>query len=83
MRETPSQSVWLGSERFSSPPHLLAVPAESALKLVEDAVILVQVAQLAPKVVVNVDLLDRCLLVTNIPDLEREVIARENVVAIL
>jgi hypothetical protein len=53
----------------------LAIPAESALKLVKDAVVLVQVAQLAAKVIVDVDLLDRSLLIADVPDFEREIVA--------
>lgn len=63
--------------------HVLSVTAECALKLVKDAVILVEIAELVAQMIVNVDRLDWSALHVDIPDLERQVIARENIASIL
>lgn len=57
----------------------LIVPAPRALELVEDAVVLVQITQLPAEVVVDRDRLDRLAVHVDVPDLEREVVAREDV----
>lgn len=57
----------------------LSVSGKRALELVEDAIVLVQIAQLAPQMVVHVDRLDRTRLHVDIPDSQREVVAREDV----
>lgn len=62
---------------------ILSVSAESALKLVKDTIVLVEIAQLVTKVVVDVDCLDRSALHVDVPDLQRKVVARENVASIL
>lgn len=61
----------------------LSASTESALKLVKDAIILIQVTQLLLEVLVDVDLLDRLLLVPYIPDLQSQVISGEDVLTVL
>jgi len=58
---------------------VLSITAECALKFVEDAVVLIQVAQLSAQVVVNLDRPDRSRVHVDVPDLEREIIPREHV----
>ena len=60
----------------------LSIAAERALKLVEYAVVLVQVAQFSAEVIVDVDFLDGCFFVPYVPDLEGEVVAGKDVLAI-
>jgi len=68
---------------FNTPAsHSRAVSAERALELVEDAVVLVQVAELSSQVVVDVDRLDRLALHGNVPDLQGEVIPRQDISAV-
>ena len=59
------------------------VAAERALKLVKDAVVLVEVAQFLTQMVVDIDCLDRLVLHGDIPDFECEVIARQDVLSVL
>jgi len=76
----------LGQDDFHKLPvvaHLLARSTECTLEFVKDAVVLVQVTQLLLQVLVNVDLPHRLLLVPHIPDLERQVISRQDLVAVL
>ena len=59
-----------------------AITAEGAFKLVENAIVLVQVAQLLSEVIVDVDGLDRLTLHRHVPYLQRQVIARQYVSAV-
>lgn len=63
--------------------NLLVVTTPHALKLVEDAVVLVQVAQLASKMVVNRNGLQWPVLHVDVPDLQIEVVARQDVSSIV
>jgi hypothetical protein len=73
---------------MSAPPSLLvhqdslSSSAECTFKLVKDAVIFVQVAQLLTEMFVDIDSLDWLVLHGNIPNLERKVITRQDVFAI-
>ena len=62
---------------------VLSITAERALKFVEDTVVLIQVAQLSAKVIVNLDRPNRSRVHVDVPDLEREIIPREHVSPIL
>lgn len=62
---------------------VLSIPAEGAFKLVEDAVVLVQVAQFPSQMIVHVDRLHRLRLHVDVPDPQREVVAREDVATVL
>jgi hypothetical protein len=55
---------------------VLSGSTECTFKLVKDAIILVQVAQLLTEVFVDVDCLDWLVLHGDIPNLEREVVSR-------
>lgn len=50
---------------------LLSVPTEVALELVENAIVLVKVAQLASQVIVNVDGPEWLALHVHVPNLQR------------
>ena len=56
--------------------HSLVIATPYALELVEDAIVLIQVAQLAAEVVVDGDSLQWPVLHVDVPDLEIEVVAR-------
>jgi hypothetical protein len=71
-------STWLAVKSRDIP----SVSAKRALKLVKDTIILVQIAQLCPQVLVDRDGLDRLALHGKVPDLEGEVVAREHVFAV-
>lgn len=58
---------------------VLVVPTPCALELVKDAVILIQIAQLPAQVIVDRDGLEGLRLHVDVPDLERQVVTRENV----
>ncbi|KAI3479668.1 hypothetical protein L1887_58289 [Cichorium endivia] len=62
--------------------HLLAIGSPQRLELVKDAVVLVQVAQLGAQMVVDGDRLDRLVVHVDVPDLEREVVARQDVASV-
>ena len=64
-REGLERKVW----------YVLSITAERALKFVEDAIVLIQVAQLSAQVIVNLDRPDRSRVHVDIPDLEREIIS--------
>ena len=57
----------------------LVVTAPCALELVEYAIVLVQVAELASQVVVYRNGLDRFRLHVDVPDLQGQVVARQDV----
>mmetsp|Transcript_20917 Transcript_20917/g.45862 ORF Transcript_20917/g.45862 Transcript_20917/m.45862 type:complete len:219 (-) Transcript_20917:1134-1790(-) len=59
--------------------HILTIAADSALKLVKDGVIFVEVAQLCAQVLVYFESLDRRGLHVNIPQLECQVVTAEDV----
>ena len=59
--------------------YVLSITAECAFKFVEDAIVLIQVAQLSAQVIVNLDCPDRSRVHVDVPDLEREIISREHV----
>lgn len=61
----------------------LVFAAPNTFELVEDTVVLVQIAELAPQVVVNWDGLHRLALHVDIPDLEVQVVARQDVPSIV
>ena len=61
----------VGDSRVSARP--------SALKLVEDAIILVQITQLSPQMVMNRDRLHRPRVHVDVPDLERQVVPRQDI----
>ena len=63
----------------STESDLRAVSAKRALELVENAVILVEVAELSTEMIMNVDRLHRSTIHVHIPDLEAQVITRQNV----
>lgn len=54
-----------------------------ALKLVKDTVILVQIAEFAPQVIVDIDRFDRSWLHIDIPYFERKVVSWEYVPTIM
>lgn len=58
---------------------VLVVTAHNALELVKDAVVLVQVAQLGPQLVVYVDGLHRTIVHVDVPQFEGQIVAGENV----
>ena len=62
---------------------ILSVAAECALKLIKDAVILIKITQLVAQMIVDIDSLNRSALHVDIPNLECQVIARENVTSVL
>jgi hypothetical protein len=62
---------------------LLAVPRERALELVKDTVVLVQVAQLALKVVMDGDGFERGLVHIDIPDPQIQVVSGKDITAVL
>lgn len=57
----------------------LVVTTPHTLELVEDAVILVEIAQFPPKVVVDRNRLKWSVLHVDVPDLEVEVVARQDI----
>jgi len=61
---------------------VLAVGRDDALKLVENAVVFVQVAQLGPQVLVDLNRLHRPRLHLDVPNLERQVVARHNIASV-
>lgn len=61
----------------------LSISAECTLKLVKDAIVLVQVAQLAPKMVVHIDRLDRFVLHIDVPNSQCQVVPRQDVSTVL
>ena len=63
--------------------YVLIIAAPCALELVEDAVILIQVAELAPQMIVDGDGLDRPRLHVDVPDLERKVVTGEDVATVM
>lgn len=63
--------------------NVLVITSPRAFKLVKDAVIFVQVAKLAPKMVMNWDGLQRSRLHVDIPDLEGKVVTREDVTTVM
>ena len=54
---------------------VLSITTECALEFVEDAIVLIQVAQLSAQMIVNLDRPDRSRVHVDVPDLEREVIS--------
>lgn len=52
------------------------VAAECALEFVKDAIVFIQIAELLSEVVVNVDRLDGFVFHGNIPDFQRQIVAR-------
>ena len=62
---------------------VLAVAREHHLELVEDRVILVGVAEAGAEVLVNGDRLDGLVLHVYVPDLDGEIVARQDVPAIV
>ena len=56
--------------------HVRSVPTPRALEFVEDAVVLVQVAEFSAKMVVNGDGPNRSALHVHVPDLQRQVVSR-------
>lgn len=61
----------------------LVIAAPHTLKLVKDAVVLVKVAELPPEVVVNGDRLDRARIHVDVPNLERQVVTREDIAPVV
>jgi len=55
---------------------------EIAFEFVEDAIVFVEIAQLGAEIVVDADGLDRLRLHVQIPDLEREIVTRQDVSAV-
>jgi len=74
----PRTKVWRDYRPFYS----LSRTTERALELVKDAIVLVKVAQLLLQMLVDVDLPDRLLLVPDVPDLQSQVISRQNLVTV-
>jgi hypothetical protein len=70
------------STRLSVRIHLLARSTECTLEFVKDAFILVQITQFLLEVLVDVDFPHGLLLVPYIPDFERQVISRQDLVAV-
>ena len=68
-RESLERKVWC----------VLSITAKRALKFVENAIVLIQVAQLSAQVIVNLDSPDRSRVHVDVPDLEREIVSREHV----
>jgi hypothetical protein len=60
-----------------------AIPAERALKFVENAVIFVQVTKLSTEVVMDANGLHWTGVHIDVPDLQRKVVAREDVSTVL
>lgn len=58
---------------------LVVVRTPERLKLVKDAIVLVEVAQFRPDVLVDRNRLHRLVLHVDVPDLQREVVSREDV----
>lgn len=61
----------------------LVFPAPNTLELVEDTVVLIQIAKLPPQVVVNWNRLHWLALHVDVPDLEVQVVARQDVSTIV
>jgi hypothetical protein len=53
---------------------LLVVVRPARIKLVKDAVVLVQITELGSEKIVDIERLDRCALLPRIPDLDRKVV---------
>lgn len=62
-----------------SEEHSLSVPAEVTLELVEDAIVLVQVAKLASQVIMDVNRPEWLALHVHVPNLERQVVTSEDI----
>jgi hypothetical protein len=62
--------------------NILVITSPDTLKLVEDAVILVQIAQLSSQMIVNGDRLHWPRFHIDVPNLQREVVTREDVSSI-
>ena len=60
---------------------VIAVARHGALKLVKDAVVLVEVAELGAEIVVNANGAHRLAFHVHVPELEREIVARNDVAA--
>ena len=63
--------------------YVAAVAAEDDFEFIEDAVIFVCVTESRAEMLVDRDRLDRLAFHINVPDLDGEVVARENVAAII
>ena len=63
----------------SSEEYSLVVTTPHTLELVKDAIVLVEIAQLPAEVVMDRDRFQRSILHVDIPDLEVEVVARQDV----
>lgn len=63
--------------------YILIIPTPHALKFVEDAIVLIEIAQLPAKVVMDRDSFHWLRLHVNVPDFERHVVPRENISAIV
>lgn len=63
--------------------YILVITAPRALELIKDAVILIQIAQLPTQMIVDGDRLHRSILHVDVPDLQREVVTREDVPSIM
>jgi len=71
------QNIVIGaSHQFAS------ITTKAAFELVENQIVLVQITQLGSEVLVNLDGLHRLALHVDVPQLEGEVVTRENVTAV-
>ena len=62
--------------------YVLVISTPNAFKLVENTVIFVQVTKFASQMVMDWNGLDRSGLHVDIPDLQREIITRENIATV-
>lgn len=67
--------IWTKGSRVCARP--------SAFKLVEDAIIFIQIAKLPPQMIVNRDSFHRPRVHIDVPNLERQVVPREDVPSIV
>jgi hypothetical protein len=63
--------------------HALIISSPNTLELVEDTIILIQITQFTAKMIVNRNRLDWSALHIDIPYLQTEVIAGENISSIM
>ena len=62
---------------------VLVITSPHTFEFVEDAIVLVQIAELPAKVVVDWNRLERSVLHVDVPDLQVEVVARQDVPAVM
>ena len=75
--------IVLDQEGAHNRRYILVISAPYAFELVENAVIFVQVTKFASQMVMDWNGLDRSTFHVDIPDLQREIITRENIATVV